>query len=205
LCRILDETTLITSGGNGLHRWNIETGAHEEIKDMGSGDQVFQRVSGDRNKIGISWVGQILTLSYLDLHDLRTGEVQRLQPPLQTRRMALDHDATIWAGASNNGLIWVGRTDDKETHLLAGHDGPVFGLAISPDRKWIASSGEDNTLRLWPMPDLDKPPLHTLPHDELIAKLKTLTNLRVVRDEESATGWKLNIGPFPGWETVPEW
>ena len=50
-----------------------------------------------------------------------------------------------------------------------------------------------------------KPPLHTLPRDELIAKLKTLTNLRVVRDEDSPTGWKVEVGPFPGWETVPEW
>ncbi len=55
------------------------------------------------------------------------------------------------------------------------------------------------------MPDLSKTPLQTLPHDELIAKLKTLTNLRVVRDEESITGWKLEVGPFPGWETVPTW
>jgi hypothetical protein len=42
-------------------------------------------------------------------------------------------------------------------------------------------------------------------HRRLIAKLKTLTNLRVVRDEESTTGWKLEVGPFPGWETVPTW
>ena len=55
------------------------------------------------------------------------------------------------------------------------------------------------------MPDLSKPPLHTLPRDELIAKLNTLTNLRIVRDEGSATGWKLEVGPFPGWETVPTW
>jgi hypothetical protein len=46
--------------------------------------------------------------------------------------------------------------------------------------------------------DFSKPPLHTLPHDELIAKLKTLTNLRVIRDEDSATGWKLTHDPFPG-------
>jgi len=32
-----------------------------------------------------------------------------------------------------------------------------------------------------------------------------LFNLRVVRDEESATGWKLTHDPFPGWETVPTW
>ncbi len=63
----------------------------------------------------------------------------------------------------------------------------------------------DKTIRLWPMPDLTKPPLHTLPREELIAKLKTLTNLRVVRDPESATGWKLTHDPFPGWETVPTW
>jgi hypothetical protein len=55
------------------------------------------------------------------------------------------------------------------------------------------------------MPELDKPPLHTLPHDDLIAKLHTLTNLRAVRDETSATGWTIEVGPFPGWKNVPEW
>ena len=48
------------------------------------------------------------------------------------------------------------------------------------------------------MPDLSRPPLHTLPHDELIAKLKTLTTLRVVRDEESSTDWKPRGRPVPG-------
>jgi hypothetical protein len=48
-----------------------------------------------------------------------------------------------------------------------------------------------------------KPPLHTLPRDELLAKLKSLTNLRVVRAPES--GWKIEIDPFPGWEDVPTW
>ena len=44
-----------------------------------------------------------------------------------------------------------------------------------------------------------------LPHDELIAKLESLTNLRAVRDETASTGWSIEIGPFPGWEEVPEW
>ncbi len=71
-------------------------------------------------------------------------------------------------------------------------------------RRWIASA-DDESVRLWPMPDATKPPLHTLPHDKLLAKLDTFTNLRAVRDEASPTGWSLEIGPFPGWETVPEW
>ena len=37
------------------------------------------------------------------------------------------------------------------------------------------------------------------------SRLKYATNLRVIRDPESPSGWKLEIGPFPGWETVPTW
>ena len=78
-------------------------------------------------------------------------------------------------------------------------------MAISPDLKWVASSGGDKTLRLWPMPDLSRPPLQALPHSELVAKLHTLTNLRAVRDPKSVTGWNIELGPFPGWKDVPTW
>jgi hypothetical protein len=55
------------------------------------------------------------------------------------------------------------------------------------------------------MPNLSKPLLHTLPHDELLAKLRSLTNLRAVRDPASDTGWKIETGPFNGWREVPTW
>ncbi len=102
-------------------------------------------------------------------------------------------------------MVRVGSVAGEEPHLLLGHENGVTALAIDPLGRWIASGSYDTTVRLWPMPDLSKPPLHTLPHDELIAKLKTLTNLRVVRDEDSATGWTLTLDPFPGWETMPTW
>ncbi len=38
----------------------------------------------------------------------------------------------------------------------------------------------------------------TLPRDQLIAKLKTLRNLRVVGDEDSPTGWKITAGHSRG-------
>ncbi len=28
--------------------------------------------------------------------------------------------------------------------------------------------------------------------------------LRVVRDDEASTDWKVEVGPFPGWAEVPE-
>ena len=95
--------------------------------------------------------------------------------------------------------------DGGEPHLLMGQESEIWTITVSPDGRWIATGGADSTKRLWSMPDLSKAPLHTLPRRELIAKLKTLTNLRVVRNAESSTGWKVEVGPFPGWETVPEW
>jgi hypothetical protein len=55
------------------------------------------------------------------------------------------------------------------------------------------------------MPDLSQPPLHTLPLGELLAKLGSLTNLRVVAAPESATGYDIEPGPFRGWAEVPTW
>jgi len=48
-------------------------------------------------------------------------------------------------------------------------------------------------------------PSYILSHDELMAKLEISTNLRVVRDEASPTGWRAEIGAFPGWADVPTW
>jgi WD40 repeat protein len=138
--------------------------------------------------------------------ELETG----VATPLETHgnrvtAVVLDKAGTIAATGGVDGVIRVGPVTGEEPHLLIGHEDFIFDLAFDPLGRRIASGANDSTARLWPMPDLSKPPLHTLPRDELIAKLKTLTNLRVIRDEESSTGWKLDVGPFPGWAEVPEW
>ena len=56
------------------------------------------------------------------------------------------------------------------------------------------------------MPDVAKPPLHTLPYEELLARLREFTNLRIVVDEDSVTGFAVAPGPFHGWNNLPqEW
>ena len=71
-------------------------------------------------------------------------------------------------------------------------------------RRWLASAGWDKTIRLWPVPDCSKPPFHKLLYPEVLADLRSRTNLRAVSDPASATGWKLDRGPFPGWAKRPE-
>ena len=38
-----------------------------------------------------------------------------------------------------------------------------------------------------------------------MAKLRALTNLRVMQDTTAPTGYKLDVGPFPGWKDAPAW
>jgi serine/threonine protein kinase/WD40 repeat protein len=117
---------------------------------------------------------------------------------------ALDSTGRIVVTGDVAGILRAGPVTGEEPHLLLGHTGVVSALAVSPDGRWIASEGDD-VIHLWPMPDVTKPPLQTLPHAELMMKLDALTNLRVVPDASSSTGWKLDIGPFPGWKEVPTW
>jgi DNA-binding winged helix-turn-helix (wHTH) protein/WD40 repeat protein len=140
------------------------------------------------------------------IHDLVAGT----QTPLTSHgaavvSFALDPSGTIAVTGSNDGIIRVGPVSGETPHWLVGHEGVVRTVAVSPDGNLIASGGSDGTIRLWPMPDLMKPPLHDLPRAEFIARLKSLTNLRVVRDPDDPDTYMIRAEPFPGWHTIPEW
>ncbi len=122
-----------------------------------------------------------------------------------TYSYALDPSGTIavTSDGSGDGVVRVGRVNGEEPHLLLGHERTVNAVAISPDLRWIASSSADGTVRLWPMPDLEKTPFHTLPYEEFLKRLRTFTNVRVAPDEESPTGYRFDLAEFPGWARSP--
>ena len=148
-----------------------------------------------------------MVASNLAFFDRSTGEARSITSHgEQVWPIAIDPTGTIVVtGVPGSGVIQVGSADGTDPHLLYGHSSGVNVIAISPDSRWIASGDEDGEIRIWPMPDVTGPPIHTMPHAELVATLKRQTNLRVVRDEGSSDEWKVEIAPFPGWKEVPTW
>jgi WD40 repeat protein len=102
-----------------------------------------------------------------------------------------------------DGVVRVGPVSGEEPHLLFGHKGAVNAVAVDPKGRWVASAGVDSVVRLWPIPE--GKPVHTLPRHELLDLLRELTNYRVVADSSTADGYRLEVGSFPGWESVPTW
>jgi WD40 repeat protein len=203
---------LLAAGEHGIRRFDPSSGESEWIWQLEHGWQAFMGLSQDGRRL-------LATAMLREESDTKEHPVVLFDLAKGTQKtisshgnrvvaVALDSAGKIIVTGDEQGVVRVGPADGGEPHLLLGHKDAVNRLvnplAVSPDGRWIAS-GAGSEIRLWPMPDLTKPPLHTLPLDQLLSKLHELTNLQVIEDEGSPTGYRLEIGPFPGWETSPEW
>lgn len=196
---------LIVGGRGGVRWFETDTGASDWIWRLPRENGCSLALDADGHRLVVNGRTDDQTLSSLVLFDLSLG----------TRRMinshggavaavALDRPGRILATGDQEGVVRVGPVDGSDPFRLCCHEGSVRSVAISPDGSWIASAS-GGEIRLWPMPDVTKAPLHTLPYEELMAKLRSLTNLEVVEEEASPTGYRVDVGPFPGWRDVPTW
>jgi WD40 repeat protein len=206
----LADGRLITDGDAGLRLWDLGAGTSRLLRpcrDVPYEGFFLLATPDSRTVLRLDGAepgaGGASSLTAFDFVSAVTREISSHGDQLSA--IAVDRSGTRLVTGDMNGVVRVGPVSGEEPRLLFGHSGQVTSVAVSPDGRWIASGGDDGTIRLWPMPDLSKPPLHTLPHDELLAKLKSLTNLRAVRDPGSDTGWRIEVGPFPGWATAPVW
>jgi WD40 repeat protein len=198
LLKFTTDGRLFSSSRSGdVLSWNVDEGTYELLLENAA------------SRFDISQDGHTL-LAGLDgratIYDLEDGSRWELSSHGEhLSEFVLDPTGHFVVTGDEEGVIRVGPVTGEEPHLLLGHKGAVSWIKVSPKGDWIASGGADHTIRLWTMPNMDQRPFHTLPHEEFLDRLKRLTNLRAVPDEESPTGYRIDIEPFPGWEKVPEW
>jgi WD40 repeat protein len=183
---------LLAWGDNGLRLWDVEARTHEVLSE------------GDVSDVDASADGQIILSvesSGAIIIDRSTGKTLELTEHQGQFCGAID-PAGEWIATGNwgSGEIRYGSTRGGAVHLLTKH-AKVGSLAFDTQGRWIASGGMDGTIRLWPIPEGQ--PFHTLPHDEFLERLRSLTTIRVVADD--AGGYEFEWEDFPGWTMAPTW
>jgi WD40 repeat protein len=201
----LADGRLLTTGAAGVRSWDLDNATSQQIRPCTvKGVESYLATDFDHRVFLVLDVNANAQQSALSLYDPKTGSFREIHSHGNRVYIAtLDPTGTIAVTGSFDGVVRVGPVTGEEPHRLYGHTLEVSSIAVSPNGKWIASGSQDGTIRLWPMPE--GPPFHTLPYEEILERIRTLTNLRVVPDESSDTGYRVEIGPFPGWKKLPNW
>jgi len=198
----LPDGRILSCGLGGLRRWNLEDGSSEVLYSGGCG---FIDVAANGRVALVLPVSNRIPQVPMAL-ELATGGIRPLdQISGEVSAVALSPTGDVFAAAIDNHSILIGGLSGGEPHIFLGHEASVTGLAFSADGRRLASSDRVGEIRVWSVPDISMQPFHTLPLTKLKRELDTITNLRVIRDASSSNGWRTEIGPFPGWETVPNW
>ena len=199
----LSDNRVISSSNAGVRIWDLDSRESTLLMEGPSGyleatpdDQKLLILTGEDTAMRVG--GTIV------LYDLASGGSRELVAyGDKVNAMALDPSGTRLAAGDVHGAVRFGTIDSESPHLLLGHKTRVESVAFDPLDRWIATGDADGVLRLWPIPE--GTPFHTLPRETILARLESLTNYRVIADSEAPDGYRLEIGPFEGWQEVPTW
>jgi WD40 repeat protein len=138
----------LAGGGPGLQLWDVTTGA--EVRTLPIGEVSGLAFSPDGERVITITVGG----SEVKISQVTTGRVLvTLQTKPATRAVAFSTDGATVAiageGAESKTVQLWDAHRGKLTATLAGHTGPVWSVAFSPDGRRLVSGSTDQTIRVW--------------------------------------------------------
>ena len=195
------------SSGN-LYQWNLKDDSYKVWK-VGNGIVTGIAITNDGRYVAASsltakkWSDVPAATSEVVLYDLKNNtRTPILSYGNRVFRVAFDPKGTKLVTGDLDGAVRAGPISGETPHLLIGHQNHIGDIVVDPTGKWIASAEYNKgVVRLWPMPE--GKPLQTLSHQELMNRLRQLTNIRVIADMSSSTGYRTTMIPFAGWQEIP--
>ena len=170
-----DGSRLVTTSADAtVRQWDPRTG--QEVApyyDRHSGEVVVARYSPDGQWLASAGTDRTVRVwRAADRQDVailhgHTGTVRNLAFSPDGRRLVSQSFYTDITKGAGDSTIRVWDVDPQATlPVLRDHTSYVFPVAYSPDGRWLASGGWDNTLRLWDAATGE--PCATLPHPSFV-------------------------------------
>ncbi|OQV25118.1 Cell division cycle protein 20-like protein [Hypsibius exemplaris] len=141
--------------GASLYLWNGETAEIEELYNSNP-----ENLAVERYVSGVSWLkgGNFLAVgnsdSEVQIWDVEAKRKVRTMKGHSARIGCLDWNDHILASGCRSGEIHYHDVRVAEYYFcsLKAHAQEVCGLKWSPDKRYLASGGNDNVLNIWPAP-----------------------------------------------------
>jgi serine/threonine protein kinase len=192
----LADDRVVAYGPAGLGIWQHDGSGFERLADR----PAWARLARDRRTIVYRDRAGVLWRRVADTPD--PTELPPLPIPERLYLMEVDRTGSQLVGCVLNGEMLYADLDRGMLHRLPGVDRMIALIAFDPLDRWFAFS-QDSNVTLLPIP-ADPLPMD-LPHDQYLAWLRSLTNLRLIENPRSDTGYDITGRSIPDWLDPPRW
>jgi WD40 repeat protein len=143
---------LVTAGADGsLKYWPLPLSSPKEIATLSSKITASFSLPNDRLLLG----DDKGTVRLLDAAGEEESKLSLSKSPLTA--VAMFRDGVTLIAADAQGLIHVARSDGTQGPMIVGgHQGPITAIAPHPSEPRFATSGEDGSIRIWRVPQVNK-------------------------------------------------